>query len=116
LVMASTHLFSQCYVVCRSFLWVRDSGCRSFDSPWCFISAKSASSISARFLIHGAHVVCFCTLGAILDPPCPSNFNQHATFCFFMITQKFTVCAMFAFSMNPVWIIVSKPKFWKKCV
>jgi hypothetical protein len=43
------------------------SGCWSFDSPWCFISTKHSSSISARFFIHGAHTVCFCTPVAILD-------------------------------------------------
>jgi hypothetical protein len=60
-------LFSQCKVAWRSFVWARSSGCLSFDSPWLFISAKCGSSISARFLIHGAHAVCFCTLVAILD-------------------------------------------------
>jgi hypothetical protein len=53
---------------CRRILWARGSGCQGFDSPWCFISAKCGSSISARFLIHGAHAVCFCTLVSILDP------------------------------------------------
>jgi hypothetical protein len=61
-------LFSQCSVAWRSFLWARGSGCRSFD-PWGFISIKCGSSISVRFLIHGAHAVCFCTLVAILVPP-----------------------------------------------
>jgi hypothetical protein len=40
-----------------NFLWARGSGCQSFDSPWCFISTKCGSSISARFLIHGAQAV-----------------------------------------------------------
>jgi hypothetical protein len=31
-------------------------------------SDKLDSSFSARFLIYGAHTVCFCTLVAILDP------------------------------------------------
>jgi hypothetical protein len=52
-------LFSQCHMVWRSFVWA---------SFWCFISAKYGSSISARFLIYGDHVVGFCTLVAILDP------------------------------------------------
>jgi hypothetical protein len=34
-----------------------------------FFSAKCGSSVSARFLIYGAHVVCFCTLVTILDTP-----------------------------------------------
>jgi hypothetical protein len=70
LVASGTLLFSQCNVAWRSFLWARGSVCRSFDSSWCFISAKCGSSISARFLIHGAHSVCFCTLVAILEPLC----------------------------------------------
>jgi hypothetical protein len=41
------------------------SGCRSFDSSWCFFSAKCSSSVSAGILIYGAHAVCFCTLVAI---------------------------------------------------
>jgi hypothetical protein len=64
-------LFSQCNVVWRSFLWARGPGCRSFDSPWCFIFSKCVSSISARFLIHGAHAVCFCSLVSILSHYCP---------------------------------------------
>jgi hypothetical protein len=42
-------------VLWRIFLWARGSGCQSFDSLCCFISTKCDSSISARFLIHGAH-------------------------------------------------------------
>jgi hypothetical protein len=61
-------MFSQCKVAWRSFLWAMGSGCGSFDCPLCFIYAKCKSSISARFLIHGAHAVCFCILVAILDP------------------------------------------------
>jgi hypothetical protein len=60
-------LFSQCNVVSKSFVWTGGSGCWSFDSSWCFISAKCGSTIPARFLIHGAHAVCFCTLVTILD-------------------------------------------------
>jgi hypothetical protein len=37
LTVAAAHLFSQCNVVWRSFVWARGSGCKSFDSPWCFI-------------------------------------------------------------------------------
>jgi hypothetical protein len=69
LVAVAAHLFSQCNMVWRSFLRARGSGCQSFDSPWCFISAKCGSTISARFLIHRAHAVCFCPLVAIFDPP-----------------------------------------------
>jgi hypothetical protein len=60
-------LFSQCNVVWRSFVWAGGSGCWSFGFPWCFISAKCGSRVSARFLIHGVHAFCFCTLVAILD-------------------------------------------------
>jgi hypothetical protein len=63
-----TLLFSQCNVAWRSFPWARGSVCQSFDSSWCFISAKYGSSISAGFLIYRAHAVCFCALVAILDP------------------------------------------------
>jgi hypothetical protein len=48
-------LFSQCNVVCRSFVQARSS-------------AKYGSSVSARFLIYGIYAVFFCTLVAILDP------------------------------------------------
>jgi hypothetical protein len=61
-------LFFQCNVAWRSFVWAAHSGCHSFDSSSCFFSAKCGSSISAKFLIYGAHVVCFCPLAAILDP------------------------------------------------
>jgi hypothetical protein len=36
---------------------------------WCFFSAKCGFSISAKFLIYGAHTVCFCPLVVILNPP-----------------------------------------------
>jgi hypothetical protein len=52
---AAAYLFSECNVAWRSFLWARGSGCWSFDSPWCFISAKCGSSITARFESHRAH-------------------------------------------------------------
>jgi hypothetical protein len=65
-------LFSQCNVV-WSFIWARCSGCQSFNSL-CFISAKCGSSISARFLIYGAHAVCFCLLVTILDPSLFRNY------------------------------------------
>jgi hypothetical protein len=61
-------LFSQCNVAWRSFPQARGSGCRSFDSPWCFISTKCGSRVSARFLNHGGHTVCFCAFVPILDP------------------------------------------------
>jgi hypothetical protein len=62
-------LFSQCNVVWRSFPQARGSGCQSFDSPCCFISAKCGSSISERFWSLRVHTVCFCALVAILDTP-----------------------------------------------
>jgi hypothetical protein len=49
------------------FLWDRGSGCQSFDSSYCFISAKCGSSVSMRFWSLGSHALCFCTLVAILD-------------------------------------------------
>jgi hypothetical protein len=66
-VAVAAHLFSQCNIVWRSFPRARGSECQKFDSPWCFISAKCGSSVSARFWSHGAHAVCFCTLVTILD-------------------------------------------------
>jgi hypothetical protein len=33
-----------------------------------FFSAKCGSSVSAKFLIYGAHAVCFLPLVTILDP------------------------------------------------
>jgi hypothetical protein len=74
LVAAGALLFSWCNVVWRSFLQARGTGCQSFYSPWCFISIKCGSSISARFLIHGAHAVCFCILFATLT--CIYHSNQ----------------------------------------
>jgi hypothetical protein len=56
LAVAVAHLFSQCNMWWRSFLWSRGSVCQSFDSPWCFIFAKCGSSVSAKFLIHRAHI------------------------------------------------------------
>jgi hypothetical protein len=58
-VAMAAHLFSQCNVVWRSFLQARGWGCQSFDSPWCFISAKCylqhlskvLESWSSRFLV-----------------------------------------------------------------
>jgi hypothetical protein len=68
-VLVAAHLFSQCNVAWRRFLKARGSECQSFDSPWCFISIKCGSSVSARFLSHTTYVVCLCTLVTILDPP-----------------------------------------------
>jgi hypothetical protein len=62
-------LFSQCNVARRSFVQSGGSRYLSFDFSWCLFSAKCGSSISARYLICGAHAVCLCTLVAILDPP-----------------------------------------------
>jgi hypothetical protein len=64
---AGALLFSQCNVAWRSFVQAEGSGCQSFNSSWCFFSAKYGSILSAKFLIYGAHAVCFCTLVAILD-------------------------------------------------
>jgi hypothetical protein len=58
-------LVSQCNVEWRSFVQAGGLGCQSFASSWCFLSAKRGSSVSARFLIYGAHVVCFLPLVAI---------------------------------------------------
>jgi hypothetical protein len=66
---AGALLFSRCNIVCRSFVGARGSGCQSFDSSLCFISAKCDSYFSKIFLIYRAHAVCFCTLVAILNPP-----------------------------------------------
>jgi hypothetical protein len=41
-----------------------------------FFSAKGGSSISGKFLIYGAHAVCFCPLVNILDPPPPTGFKK----------------------------------------
>jgi hypothetical protein len=79
LVAAAALLFSQCNMAWRSFLWARGSGCRRFDSPLCFISARCGFSISARFLIHTVHAVCFCTLVTILGPPMYCIFFIHSS-------------------------------------
>jgi hypothetical protein len=71
---AGALLFSQCNVLGRSFVWAGGSGCQSFDSFWWFFSAKCGSSVSAKFLIYGAHAVCFCPLVSILDPVSQSTF------------------------------------------
>jgi hypothetical protein len=60
-------LLSQYNMAWRSFLWAGGSGCRSFTSSFLVFSTKCGSGVSARFLIYGAHAVCFCTLYAILD-------------------------------------------------
>jgi hypothetical protein len=47
---------------------------------WFFLvilSAKCCSSLKARFLIYGAHAVCFCTLIAMLDRNKMFVLNQH---------------------------------------
>jgi hypothetical protein len=71
-------LFSQCNVAWRSFPKAMGSGCQSFDSSLCFISYKCGSSISARFLIYGAHAVCFCALVTIFTKI--SYFNSLVFF------------------------------------
>jgi hypothetical protein len=65
--VAAAHLFLQCNIARWSFPWARSSGCHSFDTPWWFNSTKYSSSISAGFWSHGAHVVWFNILDAILD-------------------------------------------------
>jgi hypothetical protein len=62
--------------VWRSFVRAGGSWCQSFDSSWWFFSAKCSSSISAKFLIYGAHTVCFCPLVAILDPLSDGNLFE----------------------------------------
>jgi hypothetical protein len=42
----------------------------SFNSPWCFLSTKHGSSVSARSLIHRVHAVYICVPVTILDPLC----------------------------------------------
>jgi hypothetical protein len=69
---SAASLLSQCNVAWRSFPRTGGSGCRSFDSPCCFISAKCGSSVSTRFWSHRAHSVCFCALVTILT--CPLQF------------------------------------------
>jgi hypothetical protein len=44
-------------------------GSQGCASSWWFFCAKCGSSISARFLIYGAHAICFLPLVSILDPP-----------------------------------------------
>jgi hypothetical protein len=73
---AGALLVSQCNVAWRNFVRARGSGCQSFDSSWYFISSKCGSSVSARFLIYGAHSVCFCALLGILDPPLSGGFYR----------------------------------------
>jgi hypothetical protein len=78
-VGAGALLFSQCNVAWRSFVWAGGSGCWNFASSSCFFSTKCGSSVSARFLIYGAHAVCFLPLVTILDPPQIFNFNMGKT-------------------------------------
>jgi hypothetical protein len=80
-------LVSQCNMVWRSLLQAGSLGCRSFAYSWCYFSAKYGSSISARFLIYGAHAVCFLPLVAIVDPP---NF----LFYFISDPQIFEQCVV----------------------
>jgi hypothetical protein len=54
--------------VWRNFVQARSSVCWIPHCSWWFLSAKCGSSVSAKFLIYGAHTVCFCTLVTILDP------------------------------------------------
>jgi hypothetical protein len=67
LAVVGALLFSRCNVVWRSLPQASGSECWSFDSTRCFISAKCGFSISAMFLIHWGHAVCFCVLVTILD-------------------------------------------------
>jgi hypothetical protein len=76
--LVAVHLFSQCNVAWRSFLWARGSACLNFDSPWCFINTKYGSSVSARFWSHRAHTFWFCTLVAFLDLPRDSLLLLHS--------------------------------------
>jgi hypothetical protein len=47
-VVVVAHLFSQGNMAWRSFLWARGSWCQSFDSSWCFISAKCGPRVSLQ--------------------------------------------------------------------
>jgi hypothetical protein len=58
---AGALLFSQCNMAWISFVWAGG-----------FFSAMCGSSVSASFLIYGAHKFCFFPLVAILDPRIPS--------------------------------------------
>jgi hypothetical protein len=60
-------LVLQYNMVWRSFVQAGGSGCWSFASSWWFFPAKCGSSVSARFLICGAHAIYFLPLVTILD-------------------------------------------------
>jgi hypothetical protein len=95
-------LFSQFIVAWSNLPWARGSGCQSFNSLWCFTSAKHGSSISARSLIHRAHAVCVCVPIVILDPPVSDSVLQHNLFlrfpvendCWFEVTNKRCWCPL----------------------
>jgi hypothetical protein len=76
-------LFSHCNVVWRSFVQAGGSGSRC---SWCFFSAKCGFSISAKFLICGAHAVCFFPLVAI------SDLLQENIFWFSKVFISFNSC------------------------
>jgi hypothetical protein len=62
-------LFSQCNVAWRGFVRAGVSGVRVLLLLGGIFSAKCGSSISTKFLIYGAHAVCFLPLVTILDSP-----------------------------------------------
>jgi hypothetical protein len=70
-------LFSLCNVVWRSFVQVGGLGVGVLLILGGVFSAKCGSTISARFLIYGAHTLCFVPLIAILNP-LPNFFNSVA--------------------------------------
>jgi hypothetical protein len=109
LVVVVSLLFSQCSVAWRRFLQARGSWSWSFDSPCCFISTKCGSSISARFLIHRAHIVWFCALVAILDPH-PNFFvnSQILNILGFAIHMMSVSCAQLYYCIEKAAIGSSK--------
>jgi hypothetical protein len=102
-VVVGDLLFSQCNVAWRSFPWARGSGYQSFDSPYCFISAKCGSSVSVRFWSHGAHTVCFCVPVTILDP-LSTHFKQPLTINLFNSYEIY----IFPFKMHGIYFSMQK--------
>jgi hypothetical protein len=50
-------LFSKYDMAWSSFVRAGGSGCQNFDCSWLFFSANCGSSVSARFLVYGAHAI-----------------------------------------------------------
>jgi hypothetical protein len=92
-------LFFQCIMAWRVLPWARGSGCWSFSSPWCFISAKCVSCISARSLIHGAHAVCIYVPVAILDLPA-NLFLEFTYLVFWMVLFILLLFSVLGFKLR----------------